>query len=386
MYDILIRGGHLIDPANGIDGPGDLAIDGHRVAAAGPALDPVGARQVVDATGLLVVPGLIDLHVHLHWGVSHYGIDPDQSCLARGVTTAVDAGSAGAYTYPSLKRWIIDVAQTEVYAFLNIAYLGMIGDQVGELEDARFVDEALAERVASAREVLGIKARMDRVGRLPAIEPLERALAVAERVDKPVMVHIGSARRMNVLLDAVLERLRPGDIVTHTYHGKDGGILDDRGRVRESVRAARQRGVLFDVGHGAGSFAFPVARAALDQDLAPDVISSDLHTYSLWQTAVDLVTTMAKFRHLGMPLAEVIGRVTAAPAAVIGQTQRLGHLGVGADADVTLLRVERDDVPLYDCEGNRETGEERLMPVVTLKRGTLPGLGPVSALGLLTLR
>jgi dihydroorotase len=164
MYDTLIRGGRLIDPLNGIDGIYDLAIEGTQIAQVGIGLDASLARQVLDAQGMLVVPGLIDLHVHVHWGVSHYGIDADSSCLAKGVTTAVDAGSAGAYTYPSLKRWVIDASQTELYAFLNIAYLGMIGDQVGELEDERFVDEALAVRVAGAPEVLGIKARLDRVG------------------------------------------------------------------------------------------------------------------------------------------------------------------------------------------------------------------------------
>jgi dihydroorotase len=385
MYDTLIRGGRLIDPLNGIDGIYDLAIEGTQIAQVGIGLDASLARQVLDAQGMLVVPGLIDLHVHVHWGVSHYGIDADSSCLAKGVTTAVDAGSAGAYTYPSLKRWVIDASQTELYAFLNIAYLGMIGDQVGELEDERFVDEALAVRVAGAPEVLGIKARLDRVGSHRATLPLARAVAVAESVGKPVMVHIGSAARMHVPLDEVLSLLRPGDIVTHTYHGKDSGLLDERGTVRTAALAARRRGVLFDVGHGAGSFSFAVARAALEQGFPPDVISSDLHTYSLLSPVGDLATTMAKFMHLGMPLVDTLRRVTEAPAAVIGQARRLGHLAPGADADVAILKLEPGMYQFRDCDGKVELGAERLRPVCTIKRGNMVGLGPASALGLLAL-
>jgi dihydroorotase len=392
MYDTLIRGGRVIDPLHGLDALLDVAIQGERIAAVGPGLPPEGARQVLDATGLLVAPGLIDLHVHVHWGVSHYGIEADQCCLARGVTTAVEAGSAGAYTYPSLKRWIMDASQTEVYALLNIAYLGMIGDQVGELEDARFIDEALAEGVAQAPEILGLKARMDRVGPLPATEPLARALAVAGRVHKPLMVHIGSARRMGVPLEAVLAQLRPGDVVTHCYHGKDGNILDEKGAVRPAVWRARERGMLLDVAHGAGSFTWGTARRALEQGLFPDTISSDLHTYSLLSPVVDLATTMTKFLHLGMPLPDVIRAATAAPAAWMGMADRdghcrgpIGHLGQGAAADVALLRLETGAFDLYDCDGAVETATQRLAPVTALKRGRLFGLGPASALGLLTL-
>jgi dihydroorotase len=215
--------------------------------------------------------------------------------------------------------------------------------------------------------------------------PLARAIAVAESVGKPVMVHIGSAARMHVSLDEVLSLLRPGDIITHTYHGKDGGLLDEQCRVRAAALAARARGVLFDVGHGAGSFSFAVARAALVQGFPPDVISSDLHTYSLLSPVGDLVTTMAKFMHLGMPLIDTVRRVTEAPAQVIGQARRLGHLAPGADADIAILRLESGAYRFKDCDGNVEQGAVRLSPVCTIKRGSLVGLGPASALGLLTL-
>ncbi len=385
MYDTLVRGGHVLDPLHSVDSILDVAIEAGHVVKTGADLDITAARQVLDARGLLVVPGLIDMHVHVHWGVSHYGIDADTSCLAHGVTTAVDAGSAGAYTYPSLKRWIIDASQTELYAFLNIAYPGMIGDQIGELEDVRNIDEALAIRVARAPEILGIKARMDRVGTNRATDLLAQAIGVAEAVDKPVMVHIGSARRMNASLDAVLDLLRPGDIATHMYHGKDGGLIDEGGRVRDSVQRARQRGVQFDVGHGAGSFSFAVARAALEQGFMPDVISSDLHTYSLLSPVIDLPTTLSKFLCMGMSLKDVIARATVAPAACMSQADRLGHLAPGADADISLLRLEEGDYIYTDSEGSTMRGGQRLRPAFTIKRGSLVGLGPASALGLLTL-
>jgi dihydroorotase len=226
---------------------------------------------------------------------------------------------------------------------------------------------------------------MDRVGPLLATEPLERALAVAERVNKPLMVHIGSEARMRVPLAAVLERLRPGDVITHCYHGKDGNILDGDGRVRQAIWDARERGVLLDVAHGAGSFAWDTVRRALDQGLLPDVISSDLHTYSLLRSAVDLPTTMTKFLHLGMPLVDVIRATTVAPATWMGLDGRIGHLGTGAAADVTLLRMEEGAFALYDCEGGVETANQRLAPVMAIKRGRLFGAGPASALGLLSL-
>ncbi|NLT72955.1 MAG: amidohydrolase/deacetylase family metallohydrolase [Chloroflexi bacterium] len=385
MFDTLLQGGRVIDPIHGFDGPADVAIADGQIAAIEPRLDGSSSRQTVDACGLIVTPGLIDLHVHLYWGVSHYGIDADTACLARGVTTAVDAGSAGALTYPGLKRWIMDASQTELYAFLNIAYLGMIGDQVGELEDLRFIDDELALRVGRSSEIVGIKVRLDRVGPHAATLPLRRALTVAERLHKPLMVHIGSARRMHVSLGDILEELRPGDIVTHMYHGKDGGLVGDDGLVCPAARAARRRGVLFDVGHGAGSYSFPVSRAALAQGFGPDVISSDLHTYSLVAPVRDLVTTLNKFLLLGLSLVDAIGMVTAAPARIIGQDARIGHLGVGAEADIALLRLDSGERTYADCEGNRLSGGPGLTVVGALKRGTMVGLGPNSALGVQTL-
>ena len=369
MYDLLIRRGRVLDPSQGFDAVADVAFERGRVARLAPGIAPDRAHAVYDAQGLLVVPGLIDLHVHVHWGVSHYGIDADLGCLAQGATTVVDAGSAGGYAYPSLKRYVIEGSRARVRAFLNISYLGMIGDEVGELEDRRFINRDLALRVGEDATVMGIKARMDRVGPLLATEPLERTLEVARALGKPVMIHIGSAERMRVPLEAILERLQAGDIVTHTYHGKDGGILDEEGKVRPGVWAARERGVLFDVGHGMGSFAFEVARRALDQGFVPDVISSDLHTYSLPGPALDLPTTLAKFLHLGMSLPEVVTRATVIPARILGMQGQIGTLAEGAEGDATLLRLEEGSFPLVDTLGITEMGRWMLRVAGVIREG-----------------
>ncbi len=370
MYDILIRQGRVLDPSQGLDVICDVALQRGRVARLASEIGGP-ATVTVDARGLLVTPGLIDLHVHVHWGVSHYGIDADLSCLALGATTAVDAGSAGGYAFPSLRREVLERARTRVLAFLNISYLGMIGDEVGELEDARFINRDLALRVGRDPLVLGIKARMDRVGPLVATEPLERALEVAAELGKPVMIHIGAGPRMRAPLSEILRRLRPGDIVTHSYHGHPGGLLGADGQVEPEARAARARGVLFDVGHGAGSFSFEVARAALAQDFGPDVISSDLHTYSLGGPVFDLPTTMTKYLHLGMSLPDAVARATAAPAHLVGLAGEIGTLAEGAAGDVTLLRLEPGAWPLADCVGCTEIASQRLALAGVIRGGDL---------------
>lgn len=378
MFDLLIRNGRVVDPSQALDAPADVALQAGRVARLAPEIAPDLARTVVDARGLLVLPGLVDYHVHVHWGVSHYGLDADLGCLAQGATTVVDAGSAGGYAYPSLKRHVIAASRARVRAFLNISYLGMIGDEVGELEDPRFINRDLALRVGADPTIVGIKARMDRVGPLLATQPLERALEVAGELGKPLMIHIGSAARMRVSLDEIVERLSPGDVVTHCFHGRDGGLLDEQGQVRDSVRRARARGVLFDVGHGMGSFAFAVARRALAQGFAPDVISSDLHTYSLPGPAHNLPTTLAKFLHLGLSLPDVVARATAAPARLLGLAGRIGTLAEGAEGDVTLLRLEEGQFPLTDTVGVTEMGRWALRVAGVIKGGELIARGPLA--------
>src|SRR6266702_2335156 len=262
MFDVIVRGGRVVDPSQDLDTIAYVAIRGSRIAAIGTDLVNQGVRgEVVDARGLLVTPGWVDLHTHVYWGGAALGVEADPNCIRRGVTTAVDAGSAGASTFPGFKRYVIDVSATRIVAMLHLSTLGMARDDtfgaeaIGELEDIRWanVERALAVARAYADVITGIKIRLGRdlVGHDAdhSREVLRRARQVADAIGKPVMVHPGHTA---IPLDEILGYLVRGDVVTHVYHGRDEGVLDDTGVVRASVRAAIERGVNFDVGHGAG--------------------------------------------------------------------------------------------------------------------------------------
>ena len=250
---MLIRGGTVIDPSQALDAPRDVRLRGERIHEIADRLETLSSELVLDARGLVVVPGLIDLHVHVFWGVSHYGIDPDPHCLGRGVTTAVDAGSAGAYTFGALRRYIMDTARTRILAFLNVAGPGMISPSVGELRERGHLDADATQRTIAADRPLirGIKVRLSReVVGANGQAALLAALRAAEDSGVPLMVHVGNTP---FPLPRVLRELRPGDLVTHCYHGRRRGIVDGRGHLIEAARRAADRGVLFDVGHGRGS-------------------------------------------------------------------------------------------------------------------------------------
>ena len=372
---MLIRGGTVIDPAQRLHAPLDVRITDARVAAMAKRLAPGLDEPVVDARGLLVVPGLIDIHVHVFPGASHYGIAPDPHCLGTGVTTVVDAGSAGALTFPAFRRFVIDVAETRIVPLLNIGATGMLSADVGELEDVRFIDRARALQTIEAHRDLiqGVKVRLSRqqVGANARVA-LSTALDTAAAARLPLMVHVGDTP---ILLDDILRELRPGDVMTHCYHGREQGVLDEAQTLRPEARRAGSRGVVFDVGHGVGSFAFSVARAALAQDLPPGTISSDLHIYNVGGPVFDLATTMSKFLALGISLDDVIRLTTAAPARVFGLDNRLGTLKPGALADVTLLRLEEGAFTFTDALGAAITAEVRLAPVRVIRNGVVREAG-----------
>jgi dihydroorotase len=379
MFDLILRNGRVIDPGQDLDAVTEVGIIGPRVAAVGTDLVKQGVRgAVIDATGLLVTPGWVDLHTHVYWGVAPLGVEADPNCLRRGVTTAVDAGSAGASTFPGFKRYVIDVSLTRVVAMLNLSALGMAhdagfgGEAVGELEDIRWanVDRAIEVARAYADVITGIKIRLGRelVGNDAehTREVLKHARQTADAIGKPVMLHPGDTA---IPLDDILAYLVRGDVVTHVYHGRTEGVLDDSGSVRASVRAAIDRGVNFDVGHGAGSFTWRVARAALDQGLAPGTISSDIHVWNIAGPVHDLATTASKLLHLGLPLTEVVRRVTTTPAACIGQAGELGTVSVGARADLSLFRLVEGEWHFRDAAGEEEIGGKRLEPVAVIRDG-----------------
>jgi dihydroorotase len=366
---MLIRGGTVVDPSQGLHAPRDVRLAGGTVAEIADGLAPAPGEEIIDARGLLVVPGLVDLHVHVFWGASHYGIEPDPHCLGSGTTTVVDAGSAGAHTFLAFRRYVIEVARTRILPFLNLGATGMISPAVGELEEIRHIDAAAALRTIEAHRDLirGIKIRLSRdlVGANAKLA-LATARTVSEAARLPVMVHVGDTP---IPLTEILDELRAGDVVTHCYHGHAEGILDDRGQVQPAARRARSRGVLFDVGHGRGSFSFAVARRALAQGFPPGTISSDLHVYNLHGPVFDLATTLSKFLHLGLSLDEVVELATAAPARVIREDAALGTLRPGAAADVSLLELREGPAELEDSVGERVTAARSLRPKGVVRGG-----------------
>jgi len=388
MFDVIVRGGRVVDPSQDLDTIADVAIRGQRIAAVGVDLVNLGVRgEVVDARGLLVTPGWVDLHTHVYWGGAPLGIEADPHCIRRGVTTAVDAGTAGASTFPGFKRYVIDVSATRVVAMLNISMIGMASDQgarpdaIGELEDIRLaaVDRAVEIARDYAEVITGIKVRLSaaQTGQDPerARVALRRARQAADTIGKPVMVHIGLSA---ISLDEILASLVRGDIVTHVYHGHVEGVLDEAGRIRSSVRAADEQGVNFDVGHGRGAFNWQVARAALEQGLLPGTISSDIHLWNIAGPVYDLATTASKLLHLGLGLPDVVRRVTATPAACIGMADLLGSLKPGAAADVSVFRLAEGEWTFRDSSLNEETGSTRLQPVVVVRAGRVIACTPAA--------
>ena len=305
---------------------------GGKVAAVGENLSNADARASFDATGRLLTPGLIDLHVHVFAGVSHYGVEPDPTCLARGATTVVDAGSAGSDTFPGFRKYIIDVSQTRILAHLNISSQGMINEDVGELEhpDLANVDRAVRMIEQHRDIILGVKVRLTKnsiVSERVGIASLHLAREAADAAGLPIMVHPQAAWCDS--LDDILAVMGNGDILTHCFHNSDCGIMDEDGQVRASVRAAIERGVIFDVGHGAGSFSWSIVEAAMEQGVLPTSISSDLHTHNVNGPVYDLANIVNKFLHLGMSMEETFARVTSVPTDVIHMHDQIGTLTPG---------------------------------------------------------
>lgn len=346
-YDLLLAGGD----------PFDVAVTAGRIAAVGPSL-PRDARTVVDVTGRLVTPGLIDLHTHV--GPGYWGIDPDPIAWYSGVTTWVDAGSAGAYTFAGLRR-VVGAADVRVPVLLNISAVGLAG-RTGESRDLDNCDVALAvDTIQAHRELIrGVKVRIDRdtVGE-NGVEPLRRGLAVGDACAVPVMVHIGTAPPA---LDEVLGLLRPGDIVTHC----SSGIAAPLG---PAVRAAVERGVLLDLGHGSGGFAFDVLERQLDAGLRPFTVSTDLHARSVHGPVFDLPTTLAKLLAVGVSLSDALAAATAHPARALGLPG--GTLDVGAPADLAVFEVRAGDFTVTDAHRQVRRSPLRLINHATYVGGRL---------------
>jgi dihydroorotase len=374
---LLIRGGRVIDPSQGLSADRDVAIRQGKIARIAANIPESEARQVLDARKMIVTPGLVDVHVHVYDGVSPFGVPVDPNCIAKGVTTVLDAGSAGAHTFPGFQQYVVRMADTRVFALLNISVLGLTtfstDNPFGELLEMRYVNPTLAIRTIEQNRnlILGIKIRL---GKINTGENDLRALALAreaaDAVRLPIMVHIGDTYSP---LPQILGMLKRDDVVTHCFTGRDGGILDGRGHVLSAVRQAVENGVLLDVGHGLGSFSFQVAEQGLLQGVLPGTISSDLHQGNINGPVYDLATTMSKFLHLGVSLEEVIRRVTTNPAKTFAFPSGTGSLTEGAMADVAVFELREAPWEMADSMGVRRPGTMRLRPMATVKAGHIYG-------------
>lgn len=362
-YDLLLTGGRVIDAANDLDEVCDVAFKDGRIAEVGKNLSPDGAKESRDAAGLIVAPGLVDLHTHVYWGGTAIGIDPTDYARASGTTTMVDAGTAGAGNFAGFRAHIIEAIEPRIFAYLNVSFPGIFAFSkevmFGESRITELLDPRVCLRVAeeNADLIVGIKVRIGMRASGPnAVFPLDTAIEVAEAAGLPVMCHLDwppPSRR------DVLERLRPGDILTHCFRGFPGAPVDREGSVREEILAAREKGIIFDIGHGSGSFGFATAEKMLENGFLPDAISSDVHCLSIEGPAFDQLTTLSKFLHLGMSLKDVIAATTWGPAKAIGKTE-LGNFSPGSVGDATLLRLVDGPANFIDSDGETRTGDKRL--------------------------
>jgi dihydroorotase len=366
-YDTLIVGGEVVDPGAGLQGALDVAINDGRIAEVAAGLDPATAREVIDATGGIVTPGLIDLHTHVYWGATYWGIEADPVAARTGVTSWLDVGSSGSYSWPGFRRFIAEPSRSRIFALLNLSSIGLIAP-TWEFANLDYCDLDLAATIVDANRdlILGIKARIDsNTTRGVGIRALELARELADRVELPLMVHIGNGPPT---IDQVAALLRPGDILTHCFTGGDMRIVDDAGVPHAAIMDLRERGLIFDIGHGAGSFSYKTAEAMLEAGVMPDVISSDIHQMAIQGPMFDLPTTLSKFLNLGISLPDVIERATSRPAAAMRRPD-LGTLKPGSVADVALFRLEEGDYVFRDVQMTPRRGTKRLINTLTMIDG-----------------
>ena len=361
-YDLVLKGGRVIDPANNVDGVFDVAIAGRYVSAVEKDISPGLARKVADVSGLVVTPGLIDLHAHFYGYFA--AVLPDAHCLPNGTTTAVDVGGAGHLTFDDFDRTVISNSKTNVFALINIAGEGMVGLPEQDL-DGMDVDLTTAKIAQRPDRIVGVKVAHYRG---PGWQPLDRGVQAAENTGTYVMVDQTpiKSRPNNEML---LEHLRPGDMTTHCY-GFDKPMIDSNDKVKPYFFEARERGVKFDVGHGAGSFSFRIAKNAIEQGFPPDTISTDMHTASIMLNQGTMTETMTKMLVLGMELPDVIERSTWAPALTIGHPE-LGNIGQTAFADIAVLDIAEGEFGLTDNgSGNRVyPSNKRINCEMTVRNG-----------------
>ena len=389
MADLLIQGGQVLDPGQGLKGRFDIAVSQGRISQIAPHIDPREADRVVDVSGKVVAPGLIDLHAHVYAGVRTVGVNenclmPDLAGVQSGVTTLLDPGSGGCYNFSGFTRFLVPAARTRVFALINIARNGLFGmPEITQREDIDL--EGTIKCVEQNKPtVLGVKLRMaGPVLDIFGIEAAKLAKRAARETGTMLMVHIGDSREEKPHADRLTQQLlaevmEPGDIVTHLCTHHTGGVMRQDGTVIPELRDAMRAGVILDPAHGRHNFKFDIARRQLDQGVIPDTISTDIGLTNWKATVHSMAETMSKFLAVGLSLEDVILRTTANPARALGMTDTLGALAVGREADVSVLDVVEGDWEFSDSSGARFKGTQAIVPVVTIRAGEViaPDWGP----------
>lgn len=381
MYDLLLKGGAVLDPSSKLDGRQDVAMQGDRIARIAPQIAETEAARTIDVTGKLVVPGLIDLHAHVFEAVNRMGVNPDLGGVYAGVTTIVDAGSAGAATFAAFPRHILPHCQTEVIPFLHICQTGLATMPDIIAESSINLDDTIKTVVQHRGLIRGIKARMVS----PALEIMgmempKLAKRAARESGVKLMVHIGDTEKRydGKVIRSLLPLLEPGDILTHYFTANPGGVLDGNGRLVPEVKEAADRGVCFDTAHGRMNFSFDVGRRVIEQGILPHCISTDLTVPGRVLTVHSMTEMMTRFLGLGFTLPQVVTMCTANPARAIGEEGRLGSLATGRQADVSVLEIREGDWTVYDVLGAGLRVDRAVVPFVTVKRGRAftPDWGP----------
>ncbi len=369
-YDLLIKGGRVIDKSLGMDKQMDVGIQKGKIFEVEENLNPQEARQVLEAKGFIVTPGLIDFHAHAFIEAKELGLETDLTCLSTGVTTMVDAGSTGAANFEGFKEMLIEKSQVRILTFLNISTIGIADRAVGECRFLPYLDVERTAQIAQKYPdlILGIKVRQQKeVVGANDLEPLKLAKKAACLAGGlPVMVHVTNPP--GSLID-ILQLLNPGDIVSHFLHGRGMGILSAEKSLYPWVREARERGIIFDVAHGRNHLNFPVAQVALQEGFAPDTISSDLTGVGKRGVVKDLLHCLSKFLNLGMDLPSVLACATNNPARLLKREGIIGSLRKGSLADVAILELETGDFLFEDCDGHELKGQYSLSPRYTILSG-----------------
>ncbi len=373
-YDLLLQGGTLLDPAQGIDDRRDVAFREGQVAAVAERIDPSVAATVVNVSGKLVTPGLVDLHGHFYHGGTGSAVPADQNCLSAGVTTGVDAGSAGFLNLGAMRDYVFPAHRTRLLAFLHIGAVGLAANRVlgGGLQDLRIIDvDRTADAVKNnAGFLFGVKVRMEHnaVAYWNAAEAMRQARAAADRSGSRLMVHVSGTP---LPLPQVLDFMGPGDICTHAFNGNPESILDRQDRVRPEVRAAAERGVIMDLGHAGVHCDVAVVKAALAQGLPPDTISTDIHLAPPGRKVYLMNDLVSKFHALGMSLPDAVAASTSRPAQALGLADALGSLAPGMAGDAAVYDLREGRFVWHDMARHNVEGKVRLDTFLTVRNGSV---------------